>query len=341
MNLSKLIQGIAETKETNLRLYFITRVLKSEFKKSSKVLDKYNFKVYQVDVNSEIRNHLHSLTLEQLGYLKNKKNEISDYDVMDETDHILTYQMSNKVMSFADVVNQQLSQKSKIPRIANLESLVLSEELWAYCVGLYAEEQDEWIYTFRKILAGKIAVDEKDSNSKSQYQKVIRTIFSTKSNRLELVHGQTINLDKQIDCIFYKNVFYIMHKRKFEQITGLDEEYKGQAIQIADELKATNMFEGINLILDQINSNPSIHKKLVRLSRIGNYQDLNEKSLRRMKAVAKAHGENLKTKDGKFLLENDADIDVAFKMLGDYYKAGEVSGKSYGTFSGKLLQVNE
>lgn len=111
-------------------------------------------------------------------------------------------------MSFADVVNNQL--KSQPPRITSLEEIILTEELWAYCVGFHKKDAD-WIYTFRKILSGKVAIDEKDSTKKSALQKAIRTVFSTKSQKLELIQGETVNLDKQIDCIYYEDTFYIVH----------------------------------------------------------------------------------------------------------------------------------
>lgn len=37
-------------------------------------------------------------------------------------------------------------------------------------------------------------------------------------------------------------------------------------------------------------------------------------------------------------METEQDIDVILKMFGDYYKKGVVSGKSYGTFSGKEIE---
>ena len=46
----------------------------------------------------------------------------------------------------------------------------------------------------------------------------------------------------------------------------------------------------------------------------------------------------LKIIDDKICMEEEADVDVVLKMFGDYYKQGEVSGKSYGTFSGKELK---
>ncbi len=339
MILEELSEKIGEIKVNNTYLYFITRVLKPDVKKSSKVMDKYVFKVYQIDVNEDIRDHLHKLSQEQLAYLASKKSELQDYDVItDDTQQLFTYQMTNKAMSFADVVNKQL--KSQPPKIQSLEEIIASEELWAYCVGFYQNGSD-WIYTFRKILSGKVAIDENDGNKKSALQKALRTVFNTKSQKLELIQGETVNLDKQIDCVYYADTFYIAKKTQFEQIVGLEEEYKAQASEVIKELEDTKMIEGLEVLKKQIAENPSIHKKLVRLSKIGNYRELDTKVIKQMQKVCKLHGDKLKLKDGKLFIEDENDIDLALKMLGDYYKRGEVSGKAYGTFAGKQLQVSE
>ncbi len=339
MILEELSEKIGEIKVNNTYLYFITRVLKPNVKKSSKVMDKYVFKVYQIDVNEDIRDHLHKLSQEQLAYLASKKLELQDYDVItDDTQQLFTYQMTNKAMSFADVVNKQL--KSQPPKIQSLEEIIVFEELWAYCVGFYQNGSD-WIYTFRKILSGKVAIDENDGNKKSALQKAIRTVFNTKSQKLELIQGETVNLDKQIDCIYYADTFYIAKKTQFEQIVGLEEEYKAQASEVIKELEDTKMIEGLEVLKKQIEENPSIHKKLVRLSKIGNYRELDTKIIKQMQKVCKLHGDELKLKDGKLFIEDEKDIDLALKMLGDYYKRGEVSGKAYGTYAGKQLQIHE
>ena len=339
MILEELLEKLESIKINNTFLYFITRVLKSDVKKTSKVMDKYVFKVYQIDVNDDIREHLYSLTQEQLGYLIIKKTELHEYDVItDDTEQLFTYSMTNKAMSFADVVNNQL--KSRPPKIKNLEEIIAEEELWAYCVGFHNKAND-WIYTFRKILSGKVAVDEKDGNKRNALQKTIRTIFNSKSKKLELIEGETVNLDKQVDCIFYEDTFYIAKKTQFEQIVGLEEEFKQQAAGVITELEATDMIEGLEIMAKQIESNPAIHKKLVRLSKIGNYKDLDAKTIKTMQKVCKLHGDKLKVKNGKLFIEDEDDIDLALKMLADYYKRGEVSGKAYGTFAGKQLTTTE
>lgn len=337
MIIEELIQKIEDISKDNTILYFITRVLKPDLKASSKVMDKYLFKVYQIDVNDEIREHLYTLTQEQLNALIKRKTELHEYDVItDDTAQLFTYQMTNTAMSFYDVINNQLS--SNPPKIKSLENIIMDEELWAYCVGFY-NEKNEWIYTFRKILAAKVAIDESDSNKKGKFQKTIRTIFNSKSQKLELIEGETVNLDKQIDCIYFEDTFYITKKTQFEQIIGLEEEYRHQANEVLKELAATNMIEGLEIIGRQIEENPSIHKKLVRLAKIGNYKSLDTKIIKKMEKICKKYGETLKLKNGKLFIENENDITLALKVLADYYKLGEVSGKAYGTYAGKQLQT--
>ncbi len=336
MTLIELLEKIEAIQTEDTRLFFITRFLKENIKKSSKVMDKFLFRVYQVDIDDEIRQHLHELSKEQLEYVINKEFEIIDYDVVsDDTQHLFTYSMKNKVMSFSDVVCNQLN--GQVPRVTSIESIVnTNEELWAYCVGFNDLENNDWIYTFRKIQAGKVAIDEND-NPKNK-MRTIRTFFSTESQKLELLKGETINLDKQIDCVYYEEIFYILKKGYFEQIVGLQEEYKEEARKVVEELQKMNVIDGLDFISKQIENKPAIHKKLVRISRIGNYRNVDEKTIKKMQSVCKKFGDKLNVENGRLQIKEDNDVDVILKMLADYYKTGEVSGKAYGTYAGKELK---
>jgi len=336
MKLIDLFDKIESIETEDTKLFFITRYLKENIKKSSKMMDKFLFKVYQVDIDDEIRQHLYDLSKEQLEYVIKKDFEIVDYDVVsDDTEHLFTYSIKNKLKSFSDVVCNQLN--GQIPRVTSIESIVTTdEELWAYCVGFNDLENNDWIYTFRKIQSGKVAIDENE-NPKSKL-KMIRTFFSTESKKLELLKGETINLDKQIDCVYYNEIFYILKKGYFEQIVGLQEEYKIEAINVVDELQKINVIDGLEIISKQIEEKPAIHKKLVRISRIGNYRNVDEKVIKKMQAVCKKFGDKLNVENGRLQIKEDNDVDVILKMLADYYKTGEVSGKAYGTYAGKEVK---
>ena len=98
------------------------------------------------------------------------------------------------------------------------------------------------------------------------------------------------------------------------------------------------MFEGADKLLDLIEKKPSLYKKMVKIKRLGAYRDLQASDIKKMQKVCKKYKEVLKVEDGKIMMEDEADVDVVLKMLGDYYKMGEISGKSYGTFSGRIIK---
>ena len=338
MNIKELQEKISGTSEQNTKLFFITRVYKENIRKSTKVMDKYLFKVYQVEVDSEIRKYLFDLSKEQLEFIVKKDFELIEYDVIsDDTQHLFTYSMTNKALSFADVVNNQLNNKP--PKITCFEEIISKEELWAYCIGFYDVEEEDWTYSFRKVLPSKVVIDEKDDTSNIKKFKFVRTLFDTKSQKLTLLKRETINLDKQIDCLYYNDTFYIIRKSYFEQIVGLEAEFKEKAEEVVAILEKCDKIVGMNVMKDEIEKNPSLHKKLVRISKIGNINNLDEKAIKKMAKISKQYGENFKIADGKIAIEDGRDIEQLLKLLADYYKIGEVSGKPYGTFAGKELKA--
>lgn len=336
--IDELLEKVEENGTDNLNLFFITRSLKEGVKARDKVLEKYKFTVYSVDIDEEIKNHLFELTRNQFRYILKKDLETTEYDVItDDIHQIFTYSMNNKAMSFADVVNNQLTNKSEIQKIKDLTSLVEKEELWAYCVGFY-DDKNEWFYTFRKILKGKVVVED-DNESSQKKINFFRTKFDTESSKLEMLHGETINLDEKIDCIYADETFYIIQKTQFEQITCIAEEFKEKAAVVVSELIDTGLINGLELLAKQIEEKPAIHKKLVRLQKTNNYQHLKKTDITKMLRIAKRFGGKLKKDtDGNLLIENEQDIELTIRVLADFYKKGEFSGKPYGTFSGKQLK---
>jgi len=329
-----ILSILADVPFENTYLYLIIRSLKSGITARSKVLEKYDFSIRQIDIDDSIREHLHSLTFDVINNYYERPPEIHDYDLIsDDSQKVFTYSMKNSAISFADVIDNQL--KAKVPKVFDFKKIVAEEKLWAYCVGFYHEVNEKWIYTFRKILPGKIAVDEGDNVRQSL--KSLRTIFNTKSNKLELVEGETMQLDKQIDCIFFNETFYVFRKTPFEQIVGLDAEYEAQAIALVKDLGKLALIEGLDMIVDAVTTDPTIHKKLVRVQRMGNYKELSTKNFTKMKQIGKEFGFEVKIRDGKMLIENEEDIETVLKLLCEYFKKGRVFGEDFGTYAGKKL----
>lgn len=340
--LDEVLDRIKDTKQEDVKLHFITRILKSGVGKRDKTLDKYIFKVYQIDVDDEIRKYLYDLSIKELERTVTKDYSLIDYDpISDDTDHLFSYKLKAETSTFSDVVVNQLGKE--LPKVESIEGIISeNEELWAYCIGFMDVEDQEWIYTFRKIMVSKIAIDEKNDTDKSIVWRQIRTIFNSTSKKLTLMKGEAVTLDKQIDCVYWKETFYVLKKVPFEQIVGLQEEYHAKAIEVVDEMKNTGLIDGLDGLEEELKTNTSLHKKLVKLQQNGGLEKLDDKQIKKMAKVCKRYGETISVgADGHIKINDRKDFETVIKAMCDYYKKGEVSGKSYGTFSGRELKEVE
>lgn len=340
--LDEVLNRIKDTDQKDVKLHFITRILKSGVKKRDKTLDKYIFKVYQIDVDDEIRKYLYDLSINELEKTVSKGYSLIDYDpISDDTDHLFSYKLKAETSSFSDVVMNQLGKE--LDKVESIDEIVSDrEELWAYCIGFFDLENSEWIYTFRKIMVSKIAIDEKNDTTKNILQRQIRTLFDSKSKKLTLMKGEAVTLDKQIDCVYYEETFYVLKKVPFEQIVGLQEEYHATAIKVMDEMKNSRFIDGLDILEDELKTNTSLHKKLVKLQKSGGLEKLNDNSIKKMAKVCRRYGETISLgSNGHIIISDRKEFETVIKAMCDYYKKGEVSGKSYGTFSGRELKEVE
>lgn len=340
--LDEVLDRIKDTKQEDVKLHFITRILKSGVGKRDKTLDKYIFKVYQIDVDDEIRKYLYDLSIKELERTVTKDYSLIDYDpISDDTDHLFSYKLKAETSTFSDVVVNQLGKE--LPKVESIEGIISeNEELWAYCIGFLDVEDQEWIYTFRKIMVSKIAIDEKNDTDKSIVWRQIRTIFNSTSKKLTLMKGEAVTLDKQIDCVYWEETFYVLKKVPFEQIVGLQEEYHAKAIEVVDEMKNTGLIDGLDGLEEELKTNTTLHKKLVKLQQNGGLGILDDKQIKKMAKVCKRYGETISVgADGHIKINDRKDFETVIKAMCDYYKKGEVSGKSYGTFSGRELKEVE
>ena len=276
MDKTLLIDIINQASKENLKMYFITRILKEGVKANARVLEKFDFKVYEIEVTEEVRNYLYELSQKQFKKIEEKEElQFLDYDVIsDDTEHLFTYQIQNKVGSFSDVVFNQLTESPQ--KITDLNEILQDETLWAYCVEFQIDSKDSF-YTFRKISPGKVGVEkENDQEKKNILQKVsqIRTFFDTNTNSLALLKSDTVYLDKQVDCIFYKETFYVLKKFFFEQLVGLQEEYRKKAEEVASAMSKHSCFGDTKLLSEKIDKKIDVHRKLMKLEKLGNLNTL-------------------------------------------------------------------
>ena len=340
--LDEILNVIKTTKEENVKLHFITRILKEGVKKRDKTLDKYIFKVYQIDIDDEIRKYLYDLSINELERTITKNYSLIDYDpISDDTEHLFSYKLKAETSSFSDVVINQLGKE--LPKVESIEGIVSeNEELWAYCIGFLDVDNASWIYTFRKIMVSKIAIDETKDSEKSIFWRQIRTVFNSTSKKLTLMKGEAVTLDKQIDCLYCDEVFYILKKIPFEQIVGLQEEYHIKAVEVVECMKETGMIDGLENMEEELKSNTSLHKKLVKLQQVGGLEKLDTTRIKKMENVSKRYGDKINVDaNGHIKITDRKDFEAVIKAMCDYYKKGEISGKSYGTYSGRELKQKQ
>lgn len=340
--LDEILNVIKTTNEENVKLHFITRILKEGVKKRDKTLDKYIFKVYQIDIDDEIRKYLYDLSINELERTITKNYSLIDYDpISDDTEHLFSYKLKAETSSFSDVVINQLGKE--LPKVESIEGIVSeNEELWAYCIGFLDVDNASWIYTFRKIMVSKIAIDETKDSEKSIFWRQIRTVFNSTSKKLTLMKGEAVTLDKQIDCLYCDEVFYILKKIPFEQIVGLQEEYHIKAVEVVECMKETGMIDGLENMEEELKSNTSLHKKLVKLQQVGGLEKLDTTRIKKMENVSKRYGDKINVDaNGHIKITDRKDFEAVIKAMCDYYKKGEISGKSYGTYSGRELKQKQ
>ncbi len=340
MILTELLEAIDTIEVEDTKLYLVSRAIKPNISKRATALERYLFNVYQVDSNDEVRETLLNSSKEYLEKIIGKGYEMLDYDVLsDETEHLFSYPIRNKVFSFSDIVTNKLG-KLNIPKVKNLSDIETDTEgLWAYCFGF--ETNIGWIYTFRKISNTQVGVPQKNNPDKSFISKALRMAFDSESMKLELLRKETLTFDRNIDCIYHDETFYVIKKGNFESLVGLQEHFKEEAVKIANSMNETPYIEISDDVKSIIEKRPSTHKKLIKVEKTGVYRELTPKKIEKMSTICRKYGDSLPLVNGRLVIKSEKDLDVILKMCSDYHKKAEYSGRIYGTFSGKELKPKE
>lgn len=337
MILKDLLEAIVTIEVEDTKLFLISRVLKPNISTRATALERYLFNVYQVDSNDEVRETLLNSSKEYLEKIIGKGYEMLDYDVLsDETEHLFSYPIRNKIFSFSDIVTNKLG-KSNIPKVKKLSNIETEAEgLWAYCFGF--ETNIGWIYTFRKISNTQVGVPQRKNPEKSIIPKFLRMAFDSESMKLELLRKETLTFDRNIDCIYHDETFYVIKKGNFESLVGLQEHFKEEALRIANSMNETPYIDISDDVKALIEKRPSTHKKLIKVEKTGVYQNLTPQKIKKMATICRKYGDSLPLEEGRLVIKSEKDLDVILKMCSDYHKKAEYSGRTYGTFAGKELK---
>ena len=339
-NKNELNQKFSSLTEDRTRLLLITRKLKEGLRRNSNELDKYDFLIYRVDINEEIRKYIFDVTKNAINdvCLGDIENEISEFHPFgDDTQDIFSFSNINDIPSFTEVPTNKVINTDGIVRDLNGFLTKEDEELWAYCYQLYDEEGQDYIYCFRKKIKSNVAVPER--NDQALPWKKITILTGTDNDSLEIFRKPSMELDDNIDFVFYDDSYYVLNRNYFEMITGLRNLYIQDTQTVIHDLEEADIIEGLDLLNERVVEMPSLIRKMALIKRLKNYERITKATLRKMQKVCHDnHIElNVDIDNKKLIINNDNDVKNVVRLLCDYYKLGAVSGKSYGTYSGKLL----
>jgi hypothetical protein len=317
-NLTEILGKIENVKDKRARLYFVTRKTKKGMSRSARARDKYEYKTWKIETDSQIQEELFSIIKGKLANIADTNQfTVTDYSLIgdDDSKKILTYVKKERLQSFMHIVDDDLKNASTLDAVTNLEEI--ANDIWAYIIEVYTAKKI--ICALRKMAPSKVMVGKKG----------ILATFRTREKSLRLSTDQNISFDKAIDAIYYGDTFYVVSKDNFEEIVGLDEEYREEAKSVAEKIMKNPLIcSSFDIGADIENKNRYI-KKLAKIK--DEIDDLDSERIRRMKDVAKRFGQKFTVgKDGRIQLANEEDLDVMIKLLDDYFLESRQTDKKYG-----------
>lgn len=335
----KEIYDIISNEETEAKFFFITRHEKPGSKKTMRVAERYEFKAQMSQARKELAAQFKQITIKQLHAITKKTDyEIVGYSVIadDAADTLYTYALNNAI-SFSSVLTEQLlvHNFTTIPSLSSVKN-----NLWAYAIQFQLDEK--LVYTFRKLSAGKIIVGNNEANKR--IGKKLIALFDIDREELRPADIESVVFDERIDCLFYNNEFLVLSKKSFEQMAGLEEEFRQTANEVLEVIKSAGIVEGVEHISNMAESSMQTLRSLANIGRKKNHQSLNLSEIDRMKEVLlRFEDKELKInqENNKIMIEDNHDVKDFLRLLNDYYKQGMVSGKYYGTSSGQRIEPKQ
>lgn len=335
LSLKELAGTLSGFEAHQVQLYLITRRQREDLPKHSKSFDRFVFTPYHVDVNDDLQEYLKTRVNEEMRTVLAKGRELYPFDVTPddaELDHVLTCsRRSGDIGGFQhllDALNGSVDER----QLMQAELGQVLENVWAYCIRFQPSNVEApAAYCFQRFSPSKVARPEGAS---------WQTLFISTSNVVELglVKQQTMTLDCKVDCVYYGDDFYILSKKGFEDIAGLDEKYQERAHEFVQRLSECGQFIGLDHLTQASAQNVHMRRRLARFTKTGAHQTISPERREKMLEIAKRHNFSLKIDDdGKICIESPKDADLLIKLLDSYFLQCEQTGDSYGSFTKKRL----
>jgi len=317
-DLNGLLSFIKDSNSNITRLYFVTRTIKEGISTYARVPDKYEYTCLPINTDQNIQKELYNLFVEKLNYYANKdKFNLEKYSIVtdDAEKKILTYKEKEKIKSFIHIVDTDIKNTTELTPIKDISTI--ADKFWAYIIEISLN--GKIICGLRKMSPSKIMVPEK--------QNLIATIFNIQEESLVLSNAQSIIFDKGLDALYDGSTFYIIQKNNFEELVGLESEYREEAKQVADKImKSPKISLNFNLI-DEIEKKNRFIRKLAKIKDEVDSIDIGR--IRKMQETATLFKLTFAIKSGKIIINDEKELDIVIKLLDDYYLLSQQTGKKY------------
>ena len=215
-NKTELNQKFDSLVEERTRLLLVTRKLKEGMRRNTNELDKYGFLVYNVDRKYIFDVAKNAISNVCIGDIEDDIGEFQPFG--DDIQDIFSFSSINDIPSFTNVPTNKVTNTDGIVRDLNGFLAKEDEELWAYCYQLYDEQNQDYVYCFRKKMKSSVAIPEREQQALRW--KKITILTGTDNDSLEIFRKPSMELDDNIDFVFYDDAYYVLNRNYFDMVTG-------------------------------------------------------------------------------------------------------------------------
>lgn len=203
MEISSLLEKIQLTDRKDVKLYFVSRTKRQNIEETFAV-----FNVYEMRTDDSVRSYFYTSIVCQLEDLVSPK-EFLDFENSIDDFEVVSYSNKKTEQSFKAVISNL---ENDFPQmITSLAVIKSTEEICAQCVEFFDIHSGERIFVF-----SKVNVDDLIENHPGHSYGVRCDPVTMK---ITAAQHDIVNLDDTIDCIFYKDNFYVFNHGHFVEMT--------------------------------------------------------------------------------------------------------------------------
>ena len=252
-----------------------------------------SYSVLRVNTDKKLQNRLRGYLKQQL---QNRDFHLTEYDFNNTDGDDTLFTMSTEATDFVKV-EKAINDSFNNAHATEYKDLLNS---WAYVVVF--EKDQEKLFAWRKI------------NALTQPKKAItRQAFFFHDQKLVDVEDKEVFLiDPRFDFFVYEGIFFIANKREFESSMNFREGMKMKAAEVIKDFTNSGTISNVSLIEKYVGDNLHHLRKMASILKAGYYKQSDY--IKKMIAVSKKEGWELKVENGKIIVE-EGTIELLLKLL--------------------------